>query len=75
MTVVDGKTTDSEFFGTVFSLKHSQTSQGIYQVIELSLEEEGIVTIRAIEHPTNPDLVSLVALDLINQTDFVEDYS
>ena len=75
MHVLDGRATDSKFFGSVFSLQHSQTSQNIYQVIELNLEEDGLVTIRAIEHPTNPELVSLVALDLVNQNSFIEDYS
>ena len=75
MEVIDGKAVDPVFFGTVFSIKHSQTNQGIYQVIELNLDEDGLVTVRAVEHPVNPDLVSLVALDLVNQTDFIEDYS
>lgn len=64
---VDGNTTsDPTFFGAVFTVMQAINSQNVYQVEQLTLEEEGTVRIVASEFPCDTNLVSLIAKDVLD---------
>ena len=74
MQVMDGYAVDAIFFDSVFSLQYQEQGRGIYQVIELTLEEDGLVSIKATEHPVTSSGASLIGDNLLNQSSFIEDY-
>ena len=74
MEVEDGKATDPSLFDSVFTLQYQARGIGVYQVMELTLEEEGPVTIKATEHPVDGNGSSLIAADLLNPSSFIQQY-
>lgn len=75
MTVVDGKVIEEELWDTIVTLRYPGISTQIYQVQELTLEEDGLVQIVALEHPTDIAGVSQLGLDLIKgSNNFVRGY-
>ena len=75
MTVVNGSVTQQELWGTIVTLRYEGISSQIYQVQQLTLDEEGLVEIVALEHPTTAGGVSEIALDLIQGSgNFRRDY-
>ena len=65
MSVVKGKVVQTNLWDTIVTLRYPGISTDIYQVQELSLEEDGLVQIVALEHPTDINGTSLISLDLI----------
>lgn len=65
MSVVGGKVVEETLWGTIVTLRYPGISTDVYQVQELSLEEDGLVQIVALEHPTDINGTSLIGLDLI----------
>lgn len=65
ITVSNNAVTDSTFFNTVFTIIDSSTSQNVYLVEQLTLNEDGIVQIVASEFPCDDRLSSLIAQDLM----------
>lgn len=74
MAVVGGKATSPQFYDTIFTLKYAAASQGVYQVEQLTLDDQGLVEIVAAEHPVDASLVSLIAKDLVSTSTFRKDY-
>ena len=75
MTVVDGKVTEQALWDTIVTLRYPGISTQIYQVQELTLEEDGLVQVVALEHPTNSAEVSQLGLDLLqDSSNFVQGY-
>lgn len=75
MTVVGGKVIEEELWDTIVTLRYPGISTQIYQVQELTLEEDGLVQVVALEHPTNAAGVSQLGLDLIKGSgNFVRGY-
>ena len=76
MTVVSGKVTETALWGTIVTLRYPGISTQIYQVQQLTLEEDGLVEIVALEHPTNEAGTSQIGLDLkpINNSLFTKDF-
>jgi hypothetical protein len=74
MNVVDGKVVETELWDTLVTLRYPGISSSVYQVQELTLEEDGLVQIVASEHPTTGDGVSLIAQDLLTEGTFKRDY-
>ena len=64
MTVVNGKVVETKLWDTIVTLRYPGISTQIYQVQQLTLEEDGLVEIVALEHPTDAAGVSKIALDL-----------
>jgi hypothetical protein len=70
MTVADGKAIETKFADAIFTLVDATVSSGTYMVEQLTLSEEGLVDIVAVEFPTTSTLNSLIALDLLNDAAF-----
>lgn len=74
MTVADGRVIEPALHDTLFTVKYAAASQGVYQVEQLTLDEDGLVEIVAAEHPVDEGLVSLIARDITNGANFSKDY-
>jgi hypothetical protein len=70
MTVASGKAVELKFADSIFTLVNDTVSSGTYMVEQLTLSEEGLVDIVAVEFPTTSELNSLIALDLLNDATF-----
>ena len=70
MTVASGKAVEPKFADSIFTLVNDTVSSGTYMVEQLTLSEEGLVDIVAVEFPTTSELNSLIALDLLNDATF-----
>ena len=55
-------------------MQYQSRGVGVYQVMELTLEEEGAATIKATEHPVDGNGASLIAADLLNPSSFIQQY-
>ena len=74
MTVVDGKVVEEELWNTIVTLRYPGISASIYQVQQLTLDEDGLVEIVALEHPTDSVGVSLIGRDLTSGLGFRREY-
>ena len=70
MTVADGKAVEAKFAGAIFTLVNAGVASGTYMVEQLTLSEEGMVDIAAVEFPTTSTFNSLIALDVQNDAAF-----
>ena len=70
MTVAGGKAVEAKFADAIFTIVDATVSSGTYIVEQLTLGEEGLVDIVAVEFPTTSTLNSLIALDLLNDAAF-----
>jgi len=66
MTVKGGKAVDPSLHNALFDIPTIQRRHNSYQVEEVALEEEGIVTIRASHHPVDQLDRSKIVADLFN---------
>ena len=76
MTVIGGKVQEEALWGTIVTLRYPSTQVNIYQVQQqLTLNEDGLVEVVALEHPTDAGGVSEIARDLIKGSgNFVRGY-
>lgn len=59
---------DSRFHGYLFSLLTRKTDYSAYQIDSLNLEEDGLVSISAVEVPTDESGHSIVAKDVLDKS-------
>ena len=59
---------DERFHGYLFSLLTSKTDYSVYQIDSLNLEEDGLVSISAVEVPTDENGHSIVAKDVLDES-------
>lgn len=70
MQVSNGQATDPTFYGSVFTLQEKINSQNVYQVEQLSFNEDMTVEIVASEYACNEEGISEVALALLDDSLF-----
>jgi len=70
LTVSGNAVTDSTFNGTLFTLLGGDTDYSVYQIEELTLDDAGLVSISAVEVPTDASGVSIVAKDVLTPSNF-----
>ena len=70
LTISGNAVTDSKFNGTLFTLLGGNTDYGVYQIEELTLDDAGLVSISAVEVPTDASGVSIVAKDVLTPSNF-----
>jgi hypothetical protein len=70
MTVANGKAVETKFADAIFTLVNASVASGTYMVEQLTLSEEGMVDIAAVEFPTTSTFNSLIALDVQNDAAF-----
>ena len=64
MTVVNGMVQEQALWGTIVTLRYPGNQVKVYQVQQLTLNEDGLVEVVALEHPTDASGVSEIARDL-----------
>jgi len=70
ITVADNTVSDSQYHGSFFTLLSGSTDYSVYQIESLNLEEDGLVSISAVEVPTDASGVSIVAKDVLTPGNF-----
>ena len=70
ITVADNTVSDSQYHGSLFTLLSGSTDYSVYQIESLNLEEDGLVSISAVEVPTDASGVSIVAKDVLTESNF-----
>ena len=70
ITIQNNAVTDSSLYGCLFTLLSLQTSASVYQVEQLTLDEDGLVNISAVEVPVDSNGVSIVAKDVLTEANF-----
>lgn len=73
LTVSNGKSVDPTFAGTVFTVLQSTSSENVYMVEQLTLNEDNTVQITASEFPCDSRLSSLIAQDVLNPARFLSE--
>jgi hypothetical protein len=70
MTVTDGRTTDSTLFNALFTVRSDITACNIYQVDQITMDEDGLVEIQASHFPCDSQLRSLIVQDVLDESRF-----
>lgn len=70
MSVSGGIVQESSLYGHVFTVVTTTVSQNVYMIEQLTLDNEGTVTVSASEFPCDDKLVSLIAKDVANSAVF-----
>ncbi len=70
ITVANNTVSDSQYHGSLFTLLSGSTDYSVYQIESLNLEEDGLVSISAVEVPTDASGVSIVAKDVLTESNF-----
>ncbi len=70
LTISDNQISDSTYHGSLFTLLSGSTDYSVYQIEQLTLEEDGLVSISAVEVPTDASGVSIVAKDVLTESNF-----
>jgi hypothetical protein len=65
ITISAGVVLDDNVHGCLFTLLTQQNNQAIYQVEQLTIEEDGLISISAIHVPVDENGASLVAADIL----------
>lgn len=70
ITIQNNSVTDTALRGCLFTLLSLQTNASVYQVEQLTLDEDGLVNISAVEVPVDSTGVSIVAKDVLTEANF-----
>ena len=70
ITISSNRVTDSSLYGTLFTLLSETVSKGVYQVEQLTLDEDGLVNVSAVEVPVDATGASIVAKDVLTEGNF-----
>ena len=70
ITITSGQTSDTSLFGALFSVKDTQTTCNVYQVDQLTMDEDGLVEILASHFPCDNQHRSLIVQDVLNESLF-----
>jgi hypothetical protein len=70
ITIANNAVTDSTLYGCLFTLVSLETSVGMYQVEQLTIDEDGLVNVSAVEVPVDSTGASIVAKDVLTESNF-----
>lgn len=70
ITVSSGSVTDTSLYGTLFTLLSETVNKGVYQVEQLTLDEDGLINVSAVEVPVDSTGASIVAKDVLTESNF-----
>ena len=65
IVIANGRVADESLRNSLFAIPLLERRLGVYMIEELSLDEEGMVQVKASHHPVNDSGVSRIALDLL----------
>lgn len=70
ITVVNNTVTDPSVRGTLFTLMSQQNNSSVFQVEQLTLDEEGLINVSAVQVPVDSTGASIVAKDVLTPSNF-----
>ena len=70
ITISGGRVTDSTVYNCLFTLLSTTVSKNVYQVEQLTLDEDGLVNVSAVEVPVDSSGASIVARDVLDDAAF-----
>jgi hypothetical protein len=70
ITITNGITTDTTLFNSLFTIRNDNTTCNIYQVDQITMDEEGLVEIQASHFPCDNSLRSLIVQDVLDTSLF-----
>ena len=70
ITISSGAVTDPAIYGCLFTILQTSLNKGVYQVDQLTLDEDGLVNVSALEVPVDAAGVSIVAKDVLDESAF-----
>jgi hypothetical protein len=70
ITVTNGTTSDRSLFGALFTVRSSVTNCNIYQVEQISMDEDGLVEVQATHFPCDSNLRSIIVQDVLDASRF-----
>lgn len=71
LIVSNGVTNQTNLYGGVFTVTTASVHSNVYMIEQLTLDEEGLVTISASEFPVDSSYSSLIAQDILSETAFI----
>ena len=71
LTISGGSVSDSSLYGTIFTLLSTQVNKGVYQIDQITIDEDGLANISAVHVPVNVNGRSIVAQDILNPDRFI----
>lgn len=66
MTVTNGTVSDASLFNSLFTVRSESANCNIYQVDQISMDEDGLVEIQASHFPCDDSLRSLIVQDVLD---------
>jgi hypothetical protein len=70
IAVANNSVSDSTLYGCLFTFLSTTVNKGIYQVEQLTIDEEGLVSVTAVEVPVDETGASIVAKDVLTPDNF-----
>ncbi|NBS69763.1 hypothetical protein EBT31_12760, partial [bacterium] len=65
ITIANNAVSDSTLYGCVFTLLQPNIAQNVYQIEQLTLDDDGLVEVAAVHVPTDSSMASIVAKDVM----------
>ena len=73
LTVANGAAVETALWGAVFTVTNTTVSSTVYMVEQLTLNEDGLVDVVAVEFPCTATDNSLICLDILSESNFITD--
>jgi predicted phage tail protein len=70
IVISGGSVTDSSVYNCLFTLLSTTVNKNVYQVEQLTLDEDGLVNVSAVEVPVDSTGASIVAKDVLDEAAF-----
>ena len=70
LTISNNTVSDTSLRGTLFTLMSQQNNNSVFQVEQLTLDEEGLINVSAIQVPVDSSGASIVAKDVLTPGNF-----
>jgi len=64
MVIAGNTVADSSLYGSIFTIMEPVVYKNVYQVEQLSIDEDGLVDVAAVHVPTDNNMASRIALDV-----------
>jgi predicted phage tail protein len=71
LTISGGSVSDSSLYGTIFTLLSTEVSKGVYQIDQITIDEDGLANISAVHVPVDAAGASIVVQDILTPARFI----
>jgi hypothetical protein len=70
LRITNNRVADERYRNTLFTILSETVNKGVYQVEQLTLDEDGLVNVSAVEVPVDDAGASIVAKDVLTESNF-----